>query len=228
MKHVLAFVALCGLVGFAAADPIIYNNGAPALPTGSTGYSSQLDLAYPFNSQTADDFTLQPGGNIVTDVHWWGTWWNPGAPGNATAFNIIFYADAGGVPTGAGMPDPTPTAIAVYTIPFASVNEALDPTYTPWYSYDAVLSPPVVLSPSDHYWIAIQSVNNYPPQWGWVTTGALAGNANQGFPLLGVPYWTHLVPANGTGTEMAYYLTGIPEPASLLLLSLGALLLRRR
>jgi hypothetical protein len=216
------------LVAFAAADPIIYNNGAPA--TTSSAYSSQLDTVYPFNSQVADDFVLQSGGNTITDVHWWGIWWNAGPPGNATAFNIIFYADDPanpGKPTGSGMADPTSTNIAIRTLAASAVGETADPFNVAGFHYDAVLSPPVTLAPG-HYWMAIQSVNTFPPQWGWADNGATAGNACQGFPLLGYAYWQQPIPNTVTGREMAFYLTGVPEPASLLLLGLAGLLIRRR
>ncbi len=218
------FVAL--LVGVwvssAAADPIIFDNGLPGL---ANGLSSQLDNFYPFNSQTADDFVLQAGANKITDLHWWGLWWNPGPPGNPTAFNAIIYADAGGMPTGAGMADPTPTALKVWTVAPALVNETFyaNANGFNWYSYDLnVSADPFVANPGQRYWLVFQSVNQFPPQWGWAATAAAAGTAMQGFPLLGTPYWT---PMN---TEMAFYITGVPEPTSLLLLGLGALLFRRR
>jgi len=222
----LAVLMVAGLVSVALADPIIFNNGSPS--STSSGYSSQLDTNYPFNSQVADDFVLQPGANVITDFHWWGVYWNPGPPSNATAFKIMIYADAGGKPTGAGMPDPTPTALKVWTIPFAQVNEALDPSYSGIYKYDVnVANDPFVATPGQKYWIAFQSVNFFPPQWGWADTGATSGNACQGFPLLNYPYWQQPIPGT-TGREMAFYITGVPEPASLLLLGLAGLFLRRR
>mgnify|MGYP000157575213 CR=1 FL=1 len=222
MNRVLALMATLSVAAFAVADPIIFDNGAPGAT--STGYSSQLDAVYPFQSQVADDFVLQAGANVITDVHWWGVWWNPGPPGNATAFRIIIYGDAGGKPTG-GNPDPTPTALKVWTIPAAAAGETPSGSF---FSYAAdVSADPFIATPGVQYWIAIQSVNTFPPQWGWVTNSAGAGNAHQGFPLLGTPYWTRLAPGTG-GVGMAFYLTGIPEPASLLLIGLGALVLRRR
>ena len=51
-------------------DDIIWDNGGITQP-GSAGLSSQLDLAYPFNSQVADDFQFEDN-KLITDVHWWG------------------------------------------------------------------------------------------------------------------------------------------------------------
>ncbi len=216
MKKVFVLVAVLA-ASPALADPVIWDNGM----TYSSGYSSQLDTAYPFESRVADDFILQPNANIITDVHWLGVYWNPGPPGNATAFNIYFYADdgTGNAPTQPG------TEIASYTFPFASVNEF--DTGGGLYSYDVVLPTPLALAPGVKHWITIQSVNNFPPQWGWaVHEGILLHEAVQGFPLLGLPYWSD--PAQGE-YDAAFQLTGIPEPATLALLGLGLVgLIRRR
>ena len=187
-------------------DDIVWDNGG--IDGAQNGLSSQLDLVYPFNSQVADDFQLETD-MLITDVHWWGIFWNgPPAGPNPADFNIIFYADAGGMPTGAGMPDPTPTALKVYFmpqvtgVPTGGVEE---------YEYDVVLPEPFPAIANEHYWIAIQWVGNFQPQWGWDTNGnnpELLALSVQGFPLLGTVYWT----IHGYG-DMAFYLTGqSPEP----------------
>ena len=191
-------------------DDIVWDNGG--IDGNQNGLSSQLDLVYPFNSQVADDFMFEEE-TFVTDVHWWGIFWNtpPSGP-NPADFNIIFYADAGGMPTGAGMPDPTPTALVVYNmpqvmgVPTGGVEE---------YEYEVVLPQPFVAAANEHYWIAIQWIGNFPPQWGWSTNGnnpELLALSVQGFPLLGTAYWT----VHGYG-DMAFYLTGYvgqpPVPA---------------
>jgi hypothetical protein len=56
-------------------------------------YSSQLDTAYPFNSQVADDFQFGSG-QTITEIIFWGGFWN-GDPINPIDLNVIFYADDG-------------------------------------------------------------------------------------------------------------------------------------
>jgi hypothetical protein len=181
-----------------ASREIVWDNGEPA---GSfNGMSSQFDTAYPFQSQVADDFILESETNI-NDVHWWGMFWNPGAGPNPADFNIIFYADAGGMPTGAGMNDPTSTALKVYFMPQVMGVEI----QTDVYEYDVTLPEPFVASANTYYWIAIQWVGDFQPQWGFATNGdnpEYGVSALQGFPLLGTPYWTD----HGYG-DQAFYLT---------------------
>ena len=54
------------LSGALATDPVIYDNGVAAP---NTGLSSQLDTAYPFDSQVADDFSLPTGAGTNVQRH---------------------------------------------------------------------------------------------------------------------------------------------------------------
>ncbi len=171
-----------------AADPVIYDNGV----TPNTGLSSQLDTAYPFNSQVADDFTLPTGDGSqygVTGISFQGVYFNdpPSGPGT-TDFNVLFYADdgTGTAPVGGGLPDPTGSAFAVRTVLSAvGVNVGTETwDWTLDWSGNAV-----AVSPNTQYWVAVQWIGNFPPQWGWRADNT-GGNAVQGFPLLSIPYWT--------------------------------------
>ena len=157
------------------------------------GLSSQLDVEYPFNSQCADDFQFTESMD-VDQVHWWGAFWSSGGYPNPCEFNVIFYADEGGMPTGAGMDNPTSTALAVYNFPAVTgVSYGADK-----YEYDVTIDPTFVADAGVKYWIAIQSVFTLSSagQWGWSTNGANPdqfSNPVQGFPLLGTAYWTPTV-----------------------------------
>jgi hypothetical protein len=194
-------------IGNLNRDNIVWDNGG--IDAATNGLSSQLDLVYPFNSQTADDFLLEEE-TPITDVHWWGTFWNyPTSYPNPADFNIIFYADAGGMPTGAGMPDPTPTALKVYNMPQVT---GIPTGGVDQFEYEVVLPEPFIASANEHYWIAIQWIGSFAQygQWGWDTNGDNPEKLSlsvQGFPLLGTVYWT----IHGYG-DMAFYLTS-GEPA---------------
>jgi hypothetical protein len=147
-----------------STDPVIWNNGGTV--AGGNLYSSQNDAVYPFVSQTADDFMFAAD-MLVTDVHWWGGFWN-GPPDEVDPcdFYIYIYADdgTGTMPTGAGMADPAPTALASYFFP-GLTGYPLDANG--FYEYDVDLSPGFSAAAGVKYWIAIQSDFAYPPQWGW-------------------------------------------------------------
>ena len=127
MKPGIGFAVLSGaavLVANSAAQATGYDNGGYD-PVLSTGFSSQLDSAYPFESQAADDFVLTTG-KTITGVTWDGVYFNPGPPGNNTSFNIEFYLDAGfGVAPTGGPGDPTGTAIATFNVTTFNQVEAL-------------------------------------------------------------------------------------------------------
>jgi hypothetical protein len=185
---------------------IIWDNFSPS--SGSSALSSQLDIIYPFNSQVADDIMVT-NNTQVTGVHWWGVFFGGDPPWpNPCDFNIIFYADdgSGNRPTGAGMDDPTSTALAVYFFPNVTGIPS-EPYDSYWYQIN--LTHPFNFTSNTKYWIAIQAVLNIPPQWGWWSNGDNPDQLHlpvQGFPELGVQYWTDLDP--WYGGDMAFYLTG--------------------
>jgi hypothetical protein len=197
--------------GISTSDPVIWNNYG-YIPSGY-GWASQWDDMYPFQCQVADDFFLE-NNSLVTSVHWWG-WFGGDLPcPNPIDFNIIFYHDdeTGTMPTGAGMQDPTPTAISVYHIP--QVNGTPVDPYNPFnmlFEYNTTLPTPFYAEANTKYWIAIQGNLSYPPQCGWLTNGdnpdQLLGPV-QGFPLVGTPYWTDI----SQGGDMAFVLNGIVNP----------------
>jgi hypothetical protein len=162
---------------------VIWDNGAYM---GSL-LSSQLDTAYPFNSQVADDFQFGSG-QTITEIIFWGGFWN-GDPINPIDLNVIFYADdgSGNMPTGAGTNDPTSTALLVDFHAAVSGVDNGDGMYT----YDIVLNTPFVAASGEKYWVACQWAGDYPPQWGWSDSDTQQlHTCMQGFPLLSVPYWT--------------------------------------
>ena len=136
LRHLTILGAAALAVGvtsgaFAGHDPIIYSNGTIDYGVGSP--ASQLDLAYPFDAGAADDFMLGPSGQgdnswNITDVHWSGVFFG-GAPISIPSFNIIFWADVGGIPGGGGQPDGSldySQALAIYNIA-GNGNEVPDP-----------------------------------------------------------------------------------------------------
>jgi hypothetical protein len=203
----------------APADGVIYSNGV----TGTQGFSSQNDTVYPFNSQAADNFTLALGNGLaysVSGITFRGQYFNtPAGTAPATdSFNILIYANNGGVPTGGGTPNPSGTALFTRTINATPLGVPTGGLL----EYDWNLSwagTPFVLTPGVEFWVAVQEVGSFTAQgqWGWSGTTAAGGNAVQGFPLLGTAYWTAI------NSEQQFQLIGaqVPEPASGFLLITG-------
>lgn len=253
MKRVLVMLALVGFLATPAlADLYTHTASGAAIPDPSgprddviwdnipNGYldtslsSSQLDTAYPFDSEVADDFELAccpPGQHWeVTDVHWWGGYWNqdPIVP-NTTAFNIKFWGDTieGLDHRPYGAPDGTlegDVPLAEYNIPIENVT--VTDIGSGIYAYSVDLPDAWLPECDTRYWISIQSVNLFPPQWGWsgASDNQQLSTARYGFPLLGTAYWAD------REHDMAYQLTGVcvPEPATMALFGLGALMVLRR
>lgn len=170
------------------------------------GISSQLDNEYPFNAQVADDFQFTYTSMEIYEIHWWGRFWGAVNYPNPTAFNIIFYLDdgSGTRPTGAGMNDPTSTALVVYYFPAVlGTSYGVDK-----YEYEVTLDTPFIACHNQKYWITIQEVAPYSTSglWGWSTNGANPDQLSipkQGFPAQNIPYWT--TTSNG---DMAFRLNG--------------------
>ena len=208
-------------------DDIIWDN----IPSGQVDLaylaSSQWAPSYPFRSGVADDFLCGDDPTMpycyVTDVHWWGGYWNyTTAYDLADGFLVNIYEDDGGKPTGSGMEDPTPTAICSWTL--TDYTETF--LETDRYEYSAVLDPPCVLDCEGYYWLEIVAIDEFPPQWGWASSlDQQMATAKQGFPLLSIPFWEQ-----DLALDMAFQLTGycVPEPTALSLLALGGLALLRR
>jgi hypothetical protein len=189
-------------------DSIIWDNYGFDGSTG-WGWASQWDDNYPFQCQTADDFLLT-NNSLITGVHWWG-WFGGDIPWpNPIDINILFYDDdgTGTMPTGAGMEDPTSTALAVYNIlEVYGISVHPGDPFNCIYEYNITLPTPFFVSANTKYWIAIQGNLTYPPQWGWWTNGINPDQLHipvQGFPLLGTEYWTDLY----LDGDMAFQLYG--------------------
>jgi hypothetical protein len=168
--------------GHQTSRDVVWDNGGYT----TNALSSQFDTAYPFNSQVADDFEFSSQ-VTVGEVVFFGLFWNGNAI-NPIDLNVLFYNDdgTGNGPTGAGMADPSSTAIQAELHTGVGVDN-YDGTFT----YDIILNTPFVANAGTKYWIVAQWKGDFPPQWGWcVSVSQQLHVCDQGFPVLGTPYWT--------------------------------------
>ena len=203
MKNICALLAgiFLGLSGAAHAG-IIYDNGAPDLLSGNFS-----DTGFP--NLVVDDFVLDPGSNVITDIHWFGGYGN----GNLLPdddFTISIFEQLAG----------EPNAVALHELNVGSVGRTN--TGNAIFGFDIyeywVDISPIVLTANTTYYLGIG--NNTPlssDNWFWATSAHATGSAFETSP--GSPW-------NTLPNDYAFYLTDdanapVPEPATMSLLAMG-------
>lgn len=169
-------------------------------PVGGNVVSSQYDYLYPFYSESADDFGCDEDGQILS-VEWWGNYWN-GSPAPPEYFMIRFYSDDPGGPY--SHPHQLLFEEACYDF-----NEELDLVLND-YHYFAELATPFVQACGNIYWVSVQAVMLFSPQWGWLECDPMYywnDEAVMDFALLGIPRWTPMSHF-GSYYELAFVLHG--------------------
>jgi hypothetical protein len=191
---------------------IIFNNAVPDL--NNFGAASNTNCG-PDCQQVGDNFVLEPGANVITDIHWWGVYFPQTFEDNFT-INIFNFTN--------GVPD---------AIPFYSNNVGNSVTRTDTgmlqsnlelFSYDLDLAS-ITLTPGIPYLLSI--VQDLPTGasffWGW-SLGTADGVGTAYTRTLVLP-WTETTASMTSGSgQLAFYLTGpvsVPEPATLALLGIG-------
>jgi len=214
--RVMAFSATLLAAGQANAA-VIYDNGGP-----NQTVIQFADASY-FFTEAADEFTLAGGRNVVSDVHWFGGC-VVNSEGTLTTgtncptgdFTLHIYGDSGSNSPGA--------LLATYNV--GNANQTLTGLTIaarggiPEYSY-ATTIPDLTLTPGTEYWLGISNSTSTDLVWGWEVTTQGTGDAFQ----FGGGIW------NARTNELAFTLTGVPEPGTLAVFAAGALglvRLRRR
>ena len=203
-----------------ARNPVIYDNGGPL--NGGLGIISSFSGG--ITSVVADDFTLAPGENIITDYHWFGSYIGETEPSTPTDnFSILIFDDLNG----------SPNNVIEIPIQFEAVNRQLTGDTLSGgeliYEYSVKPVSSTYFMPDDTFWIGIF---NEPSDGNWVwAQSSDVGNAVINFDqFLSSDEWMLLTDL-GVSSELAFNLTGIPEPLTiggvLLASSLGAVFKRR-
>lgn len=200
------------------ASQIIYDNGGPLLPcnTGPCGFIADVSLGT-VGQEVADDFTLNAGRNTITDVHWWGAYVPSDTPTTPDNFTIRFYQDNGGLPQA--------TAFLALNVGDVGRVATGDKTFSTLanrlvnlYAFSTVIEP-LTLNPNTPYWLSIQNDLAKDPDdvWGWTVSKLGSGNMAARFGT--GPWATETL----FRPELAFNLTAVPEPATLLLMGSGLL-----
>jgi hypothetical protein len=181
---------------------IIFNGGT----YDDTLYAGASNVNCGVNCQVVGaQFSLAPGSDVITDVHWWGSYY----PAPFTDdFTINIYNFVSG--------NPSTTPLDTFHIGNSATRTYTGDNYTynnaPIYAYDVVI-PSTTLIAGDMYLLSI--VYNTPAgstqDWGW----SLADSGAIGWTYTQVEGWTE------TDQFSAFYLTGpvsVPEPSTMLLI----------
>jgi len=257
LLHVVAAAVAAALIAQSgAATPIGNPTKWSQLPDMLHGLNYSSENKVP--SLVADDWLCQ---SIypVTDIHWWGTYWRPSkpvppggapnsdslpsqVPGGIAAFSFVIWTD---IPAGfEGEPFSHPGgALWEFRVPYELANEVFVgtvPDKQDVYQYFIRLPEEKWFhqEPGTIYWLSIRAVWSEPysewpyKQWGWhesLLSEHWNDSAVQDFKNSG---W-YALNKDGISTDMAFELTCIPEPSSLLAFASGltglvGLLIRRR
>ncbi|MEM9238273.1 MAG: hypothetical protein AAGB14_15990 [Verrucomicrobiota bacterium] len=211
------------LTAFLAASPAhsasVYSQGA------NPNTFSRSDVE--FGRIMTDDFVLGATTNVLS-VSWQGAYWNDGVAPASDDFTIRFFADGGGVPTGA--------PIATYTVGNNVNRQAAGFSFPagftfPVYDYSANLPAGIVFTAGTTVWLSIENDAPGSKQWGWGTifpdSSSILNPAYRSSD--GGVTW----PESWTNNTLTFSLNdtpAVPEPVAPGLIALGALtgLLRRK
>ena len=207
MRHLnlTAYIGIALLIAVpdAGAGIVVYEQ-LPGPDSQTEFISSPLPLTGgPPGFRTADDFVLATD-TIITGVNWWGN--PPLTNTGGNDFQFTFYANGGGVPgailqTSGGTLSITPVSIPGTT--FSALN---------FYSSD--LFSPFSATAGTTYWISIFNQAT-DARWLWLMAENVGNGGRQG--VNPGPPWPFSIP------NLAFQLTSVPEPSSLVLLGFGTL-----
>lgn len=208
MTRSLGIAALATVLGFLApattrAD-VVYNQ-----PFDGTGnlYASQNDTTpggYGLFAQVYDNFTLSSA-TVITSAGWTGGYYNPPSQGPITAWTVDIYADNSG----------TPGSLLSNTYVAGTANETFLGNYggSPIYTYSLSLATPFAAAAGTQYWLSVYPDLGFPPQWGWAS-----GTGGDG-----ISYQNFQGTLSQLTTDMAFSLSSVPEPSSLVLAAMGGM-----
>jgi len=206
--------------GAGAMAVVIYDNGAVDGVNGLSNFAGNLS-GTAYDREIADDFVLTAPNLTITDVHFTGIWYagTTNAPPGGVRARI--YAN-----TGANQPAQTP----LYDQTFSVTATPTGASYfsRPEVAFDGNLNTPVTLTGGTSYYVSLQpqaTTDNFYQ----LTTGTHgASPVWLYYSPDGYPKWTTGATVFGSAYDVNFKLTGVPEPASLLLIGLAGLVLRRR
>jgi len=188
------------------------------------------------NVVVMDDWLCEDG-LPITDVHWWGSYFDPAFP--ITAFHVSIHWD---IPESGGIPSHPGDLIVAWNIPFEECNETwhgVDYYGKDVYQYFCYLPEWFWQDIGEIYWLDIKAIvpGAVGPVWGW-HTAVLPHNIDDAVVIYDYDqetgHYTDWEPLEWEyeSLDMAFELTTIPEPATIAIIAFGAFglagIIRRR
>jgi len=182
---------------------------------------SDFDPIDGFPNQVVMDDWLCETGLPVTDVHWWGSYFDDITP---SAFHISIHED---IPAGAAPSHPGPI-IEAWNIAFAECNEefyGVDAAGNNVYQYFVYLPEWFYQEQGMVYWLDVIAIvpDAQGPVWGW-RTAVLPHNIDDAVVIgdydMASGDYTQWYPLEYEyeSLDMAFELTTIPEPLTLIMI----------
>lgn len=211
MRRFMLFIGALILASTSQAT-MIYNNGGPG-----SNFVLGADEGYP--QFIADNFILEAGRNVVTQVTWWGVYTESSLV-PTDDFTISIY---GAIPGGYPDFDQAPALSPLFVYDIAAVTRRRTQQTERWtgvsvYAYTATIAP-LELAPTTTYYLSITN-NTHRLGSGWAWSDHDYGSFRTGYMRNALDE-----PWRQNGVEMAFYLSSdqvpVPEPATAVLMGLG-------
>lgn len=207
-------LALAGLTANITYAAVIYDNAAVI------DWAVESDPSHALiPAPLSDDFILQPGVNVITDIHWTGTYGYASTETEPDNFTIYIFADGGGVPAAqplhtiaVGDPGRVDTGIEfIDPPPVIALNV---------FAYSA--SFPAIILPADtRFWLVIANDTTADADDIWLWAGQTnVGNAV--YDVFGAQPWLPVDPPFRADFQLTNdAAVTIPEPGSLFLVGIA-------
>lgn len=203
-KVIISFMVVLALISMAEGDYVVFDNGEPGI------YSNGKDMR---SWLQADDFQITQNA-MLTSAHFW-TYEHDDQIWDGT-LEYFILADNYGMPG---------------AIIFSGYGQSIQKDVTDvtpvgtQYKYSFGFEIPIDISADNTYWFGLHLASGYPSDVGNVFRweSSILGFGSTSFESEGgtLDNWVD------SGIHRAFYLEGVPEPGTIILLGIGVLLVRK-